>query len=115
MTNGARAMADEIETVHYQARSAADHRPCGVNPCAVEFPALPSRWCSGCVIDALLDKLDRLRRIEAAAKSLETALTDCLPAIESAAMFQQVHGFNYAGPTFGKELEALHAVLAEQG
>lgn len=115
MTNGASAKAEAIETVHYQARSAAEHRPCGLNPCAVEFPALPSRWCSGCVIDALLVELDRLTRIEAAAKALETALTACLPAIESATVFQHVHGFNYAGPTFGKELEALRAALAEKG
>lgn len=48
---------DEIETVDYQARAAASARPCGRRSCVSEFPGMPSRWCSGCLIDALLQRL----------------------------------------------------------
>ena len=44
----------EIETLEYQAMSAAAARPCGMHPCDVEYPALPSRWCNGCLIANLL-------------------------------------------------------------
>ncbi len=46
--------AEQIETVAYQAQCAAAMRPCGAYPCDREYPALPSRWCSGCLIAALL-------------------------------------------------------------
>lgn len=46
--------AREIETVAYQADTAAKNRPCGTHPCSEEFPGMPSRWCSGCLIAALL-------------------------------------------------------------
>lgn len=46
-----------IETIAYQARVAADNRPCGSRPCTTEFPGMPSRWCSNCLIAALLERL----------------------------------------------------------
>lgn len=46
---------DAIETLLYQARNAIEHRPCGMAPCREDFPGQPSRWCSGCVIEALLE------------------------------------------------------------
>lgn len=46
-----------IETVMYQALVAAYSRPCGSRPCADEHPGMPSRWCSGCVIAALIKRL----------------------------------------------------------
>lgn len=51
-----------IETVHYQARAAAKNRPCKQNPCGHEFPGMPSRWCSGCLIAALLVRLGGAKR-----------------------------------------------------
>jgi hypothetical protein len=44
----------EIEKLDYQAHAAALKRPCGAYPCDKEYPALPSRWCNGCLINALL-------------------------------------------------------------
>ena len=32
------------------------HVPCGRRSCRTDYPALPSRWCSGCLISALLEK-----------------------------------------------------------
>jgi hypothetical protein len=46
-----------IEILDYQARSAAENRPCAGRPCVDEFPGMPSRWCSGCLIAALLKRL----------------------------------------------------------
>jgi hypothetical protein len=61
---GAGAMSDEIETVAYQAKVAAEHRPCVgssiYQPCDQEYPAMPSRWCSGCLIAALLEQPTRM-------------------------------------------------------
>ncbi len=51
------ALDPPIESVDYQARSAAANRPCGHRTCVAEFPGMPSRWCSGCLIDALLSRL----------------------------------------------------------
>jgi DNA repair exonuclease SbcCD ATPase subunit len=45
---------EEIETLAYQAHSAANSRPCGAHSCDREYPALPSRWCNGCLIKHLL-------------------------------------------------------------
>lgn len=47
-----------VETVAYQARAAATKRPCGPHPCVDEFPGMPSRWCSGCLIAVLLQRLE---------------------------------------------------------
>lgn len=56
-------MSDKIQTVAYQARLAALSRPCVNRPCDQEFPEMPSRWCSGCVIAALLRQHEQMDRL----------------------------------------------------
>ena len=53
----------DFETVAYQARVAAADRPCGSQPCDLAYPATPSRWCSGCLIAALLHERDTNARL----------------------------------------------------
>lgn len=47
----------DIESVEYQAERAASNRACWRRPCTMEFPGMPSRWCSACLIAALLERL----------------------------------------------------------
>jgi hypothetical protein len=51
--------AENIETVAYQAAALAANRPCRPSSCELEFPGRPSRWCSGCIVSALLRKAAR--------------------------------------------------------
>ena len=52
------------------------------------------------------------RELMAAAQAHVTALEACEPAISNAFGFSAIHGGNYTGPTYGKELTALKAALA---
>ena len=52
------------------------------------------------------------RELMAAAQAHVTALEACEPAINNAFGFSAIHGGNYTGPTYGKELTALKAALA---
>jgi hypothetical protein len=51
-------MSDDFDTVEYQAHVAARHRPCAAHPCDITFPTMPSRWCTHCLIAALLRRLE---------------------------------------------------------
>ena len=53
------------------------------------------------------------RELMAAAQAHVTALEACEPAISNAFGFSAIHGGNYTGPTYGKELTALKAALAD--
>ena len=52
------------------------------------------------------------RELMAAAQAHVNALEACEPAISNAFGFSAIHGGNYTGPTYGKELTALKAALA---
>lgn len=56
--------------------------------------------------------MDTKSQLTDVAQKLVDALEKTEPAIKSAFTYQAIHGGNYSGPTYGKELEALKAVLA---
>lgn len=105
--DGAKDAADFVDTLSYQAHNAARNRPCGAHPCMNEFPGRPSRWCSGCLIAALLAE-------PGASSSLQPRLRDLLAEIGliPSATIQSVQRRLHVGTADAMRLLALREALA---
>lgn len=75
-----------IETLMYQALVLANSRPCASWPCDREFPGMPSRWCSGCIVAALVARIGWLlpesaTTHHAGARAVEATRTEDAPKL----------------------------------
>ena len=60
-----------------------------------------------------LDRLTVCREVVEAARALEQKLALLEPVINTAFLFQQIHGFPYHGDTYAAELTRLRTALLE--
>ena len=95
-----------------EAEAKCAHKKVVHRPMPIEGGLWADRWYCDLCESEFTPLAAAYRELMAAAQAHVTALEACEPAISNAFGFSAIHGGNYTGPTYGKELTALKAALA---